>query len=255
MKRFATAGLVGLFFVGAVAAFADSLLCKDAPNRPVENLKILMVKREANGVFAVVEKTPGFAEQLAAAGVQARPDPTNTNQFWVANVMAVMFSEDTSPEGMASEALESKVKRARSDMRSLAVALEAYYVDTNRYPPTTDNPALSARKTPPGKPTVPSFRMKQPGEKLMSLTTPIAYVVQLPADPFAEIPGQTYGYYLTPDGHGYIIFSAGPDGKIDMDWKAYDSSKVQPSAELIGRYTYDPTNGSVSGGDVYRVKQ
>lgn len=255
MKRFAIAGLVGLFMIGAVAVFADALLCKDAPNRPVENLKILMVKREANGVFAVVEKTPGFAEQLAAAGVQARPDPTNSNQFWVANVIAVMFSEDTSPEGMAQEALESKVKRARSDMRTLAVALEAYYVDNNRYPPSTDNPALSARKTPPGKPTVPSFRMKQPGEKLMSLTTPIAYIVKLPEDPFAEIPEQTYGYYLTPNGLGWILFSAGPDGTMDLGWKTYDSSKAQPSIELIGRYTYDPTNGSVSAGDLYRVKQ
>ena len=62
-----------------------------------------------------------------------------------------------------------------------------------------------------------------------------------------------FEYY--PHGKGWIMISPGPDCKFDIDpAKCYDGNIPQPS-ELLIRMSYDPTNGTVSPGDVWRVKQ
>jgi hypothetical protein len=71
-------------------------------------------------------------------------------------------------------------------------------------------------------------------------------------DPFAPDNGAVDSYYC--DGGGWILISAGPDGDYDIDpQKLYNSSVPQPSTELLSR-SYDPTNGTVSDGDIFRVK-
>jgi hypothetical protein len=74
-------------------------------------------------------------------------------------------------------------------------------------------------------------------------------------DSFAE-EGATFGFYSVKkdDKAGWVVFSPGPDQKYDLDWKLYDPTVTQPSPELL-RYAYDPTNGTVSVGDIFRVKQ
>ena len=149
----------------------------------------------------------------------------------------------------------SKVSRVRSDQRSLATAVEAYFVDSNAYPAwTTDasnycNPKGLAEKT------IPSFTLYKGSGSAMTITTPIAYMTGLPKDPWAE-EGATFGFYSVKkdDKPGWVMFSPGPDQKYDLDWKLYDPTVTQPSPELL-RYTYDPTNGTVSPGDIIRVKQ
>lgn len=123
----------------------------------------------------------------------------------------------------------SKVSRVKADMRSMATGVEAYYVDNNAYPPNAEILWQGAVKY---------------------LSAPFA-------DPFADYQGTPYKYivgreaiekavqagYLPPDypitydGSFWIIYSPGPDTTDDS-----------------GAINYDPTNGTVSAGDVIRIK-
>jgi hypothetical protein len=155
--------------------------------------------------------------------------------------------------GYSEANIRSRISRAKADQRSLGVAIEAYYVDNNSYVSwaTGDQgvnnflPAVSASR---GRPT---FRRSSAGGP-RTLTTPLAYITQLYPDPFAPDNGAVDSYYC--DGGGWILISAGPDGDYDIDpQKLYNSSVPQPSTELLSR-SYDPTNGTVSDGDIFRVK-
>lgn len=55
----------------------------------------------------------------------------------------------------------------------------------------------------------------------------------------------------------WIIVSRGPDKDYDFDPKrVYDGSISQPAVSLLtSPFTYDPTNGTISNGDIRRVKQ
>lgn len=149
--------------------------------------------------------------------------------------------------------VRSKISRARSDMRSIATAIECYYVDNNTYPAWTLEPGLSVNPAVPGAPPVPSFRRFTSQGSAFTLTTPIAYMTSLPQDSFQETEGATYGYYSIrgASGASWILFSPGPDGDFDLPWKQF-----QPGGgALLAPFTYDPTNGTVSDGDIWRSNQ
>jgi hypothetical protein len=149
--------------------------------------------------------------------------------------------------------IRSRVSRARADQRSLATALESYYVDNGSYVSwaTGDqgvNNFLPANSASRARPT---FRRPSAGGP-RTLTTPLAYITQLYPDSFAPDKGAVLSYYCDPNG--WILISAGPDGDYDIDpQKLYNSSVSQPSTELLSK-AYDPTNGTVSDGDIFRVK-
>ncbi len=56
---------------------------------------------------------------------------------------------------------------------------------------------------------------------------------------------------------GWIFFSPGLDGDYDLvPSRDFDAAIAQPSAHLLTcGASYDPTNGTVSNGDIYRVRQ
>jgi len=125
----------------------------------------------------------------------------------------------------------AKVSRVETDMRSVAVALEAYRVDNNAYPPSASPPAW------------------QPDTQTWRLTTPVAYITAIPHDPFVrtvpeQLPGGAFGvfgpyiHYVDKSllDQYWLLFSYGPD--CDMEF-----------SELH----YDPTNGTISDGDIYRT--
>jgi type II secretory pathway pseudopilin PulG len=130
----------------------------------------------------------------------------------------------------------AKVSRVRSDLRTMATAIESYYVDYVTYAPT---------------------------DRISALTTPIAYLTRLFEDPFST-SGGTFRYYSPPRPAappyqpGWIVWSPGPDQQYDLTMEnigqAYDPRQpVLPP--LLSELTYDPTNGTTSRGDVWRVKQ
>lgn len=193
--------------------------------------------------------------------------------------------------------VRSKVSRVKSDQRSLATAIESYYVDNNIYPAMTmtlnqsaDSAVVSTGNS-PGR----TFRLRNnTATSLSTLTTPIAYITSYFTDPFADTRGLTFRYFR--DNQGWILGSWGPDTDQavggDLMWNngdvavpadstpgnlvrdgadagvesVYISAVSQPSTILlagqgsgspvtIGAFTYDPTNGTVSQGDVWRVKE
>ena len=116
----------------------------------------------------------------------------------------------------------SKVARVHSDMRALAVAIEAYAVEWHCYP----------RVGPPD-----SCNIADRG--LPELTTPIALITTYPADIFREEQGRLCPFYYGVCNSGspyWYLWSLGPDTRNQQ-------------AALI----YDPTNGAHSLGDVKRT--
>jgi len=117
--------------------------------------------------------------------------------------------------------------------------------------------------------------------RFFTLTTPIGYMKELPTDPFAGEAKATFVYWNVfpgqpdPDGrpydrirffgtNGWILVSPGPDGHYDLpgEWNVYDPGVRQPSLRLLAgtnkkgaALTYDPTNGTISNGDIWRIKQ
>ncbi len=173
------------------------------------------------------------------------------------------------------------VSRAKSDMRSLATAIESYFVDYGVYPASSVLGSANHPETttlpPNGDLPIPTFRLRLPGSsEFETLTTPISYITQYFTDPFAPSRGDTYAYWVWQyqDGPekgetpGWILWSPGPDRDYDITaanvaslYSPFDILPgngspfyLVPSNALLER-TYDPTNGSTSDGDVYRFKQ
>lgn len=187
--------------------------------------------------------------------------------------------------------VRSKVSRARSDIRTIATALEAYRVNWNGYPPNPD-PATNFYVTPE------------------ELTTPIAFITSRPLDPFAQgtnlamqnnqpnlvTEEQLYTYWTViifenqgVRGDGVIesaicvndpyhnggnrsafakygawyMCSIGPDksfylklpggGSIDGDTSSLNPPQF-PDWGYSFDVPYDPTNGTVSFGNIIRTQ-
>jgi type II secretion system protein G len=165
----------------------------------------------------------------------------------------------------------SKVARCKTDMRSLATAIESYYVDNNRYPD-----AYRAHDT------------NNFNNRLMQVTTPVAYITSLPVDPFASrrtvfpyTPNSTYqyvdrktavffegaprsfgnfqqsshydSYFESGTATAWSMYSPGPDYNRDpFGGPAPYGSPVFPPRKRVLE-SYDPTNGTVSPGAVWRT--
>lgn len=181
----------------------------------------------------------------------------------------------------------SKVSRVRADQRSLATAIEAYYVDNNSYPAATSAsqaPTVTSADNIPsivtGAPirNTPTFQTRAGTQLLSTLTTPISYITSYFPDPFADSRSATFRYGLAGSSAqplaGWLIWSFGPDtdeaisassiagdtfiGYVSGSGRVLDTVYSPdlniPSNTLI-QITYDPTNGTTSNGDVWRVKQ
>jgi hypothetical protein len=158
----------------------------------------------------------------------------------------------------SEQEIANHVGRALSDMRSMATALESYYVDCNAYPAWTDQPGELQLPRTGGAKAIPSFMAKTDKHQAMTLTTPIAYMTSLFTDPFSGQPASTFVYYAATVGEkkGWIIVSAGPDGRYDLDTKLYDPAlSAADATNVLAPFTFDPTNGVMSAGDIWRIKQ
>lgn len=176
--------------------------------------------------------------------------------------------------------VRAKVSRAKADMRSLATALESYRVDYNNYVPTPNY-----YRFPPNQGTQ-TFTLEA---RWSYLTTPISYMTSIIPDPFGDpeaagnsdwrgtppnsgnvkfatfdysafdIPGtfetdnfkvdlvDTFGF---PTNIMWLIASQGPD--MEPGLSVSDPAAGTFSGQATG-LPYDPTNGTVSPGDIIRV--
>jgi len=156
----------------------------------------------------------------------------------------------------------SKVPRAKADMRSLVTATEAYFVDHNRYPIPSDEAGdqipLNAADT-------------EVFETMTStmITTPIAYITSRPADPFRRIsdPDEAPNFHFGT--RAYILALEGDDAELDeyiedlfgeerevieyvylSHGPDTDHDSPEEDENPDGAAIYDPTNGTISSGDV-----
>jgi type II secretory pathway pseudopilin PulG len=147
----------------------------------------------------------------------------------------------------------SKVSRAKSDMRSMATAIESYYVDFNVYPPSTENPGEMYGNKPANADHFSTFRVMNP-KQAMPLTTPIGYLTSSFFEPAnSDLNSGPYGYFSEKDF--WVVWTAGPDKKFDINPSNFQGFKFPITSEEIANQTYDPTNGTISAGDIWRVKQ
>ncbi|MFC1600931.1 type IV pilin protein [Candidatus Sumerlaeota bacterium] len=147
----------------------------------------------------------------------------------------------------------AKVSRAKADMRTVRTALEAYAVDYSDYPDhATDTWHPSLLEIP-------------------TLTTPIAYITTFPAEAFPRKvdplynntnmfgDGDYYRYYNTKrweitypelpgEGLKWYLVSHGPD--LDNDLHDDDGDIAQDALDGLSYMHYDPTNGTLSSGDI-----
>jgi len=175
----------------------------------------------------------------------------------------------------------AKVSRAKADMRTTVLAIELYAVDENRYPLPDDREGLAMngiQATHVITNTTPWFETSVP----QSLTTPIAYLSSRLNEPFpSRIQGDNPQFKYTSISYlkiraeffaaynhqsiyrqyfrdlkgqnpsseiGYFLVSHGPDKDHDID--APHGPTAIPHVHGEGA-VYDPTNGTVSSGDIH----
>jgi len=162
----------------------------------------------------------------------------------------------------------AKVSRAMADMRSLTTAVEAYRIDTNRYPPRSITPPdpMTAALLPPPLGRAPSSPDEGKPRSYSFVTSPVAYITSIPIDPFErrlEPPFNTYEYfdnfytrvYFSEMGThgGWTLYSVGPDTIHGFGSAATPLGYPDDGAPLTNRVTYDPTNGTISFGNIWRL--
>lgn len=150
----------------------------------------------------------------------------------------------------------AKVSRSRADLRTIAVGVESYAAEWNKYPVAQAADACLEHR-------------------YSRITSPVAYLTTAPEDPFGDrvrlsmtAPPLRYRIYdfisdvdkptawtffVRADGWGinqrvnstikWFASSQGPDGRSNLD--------TRPPSEMF--IVYDPTNGSASDGDIYRL--
>ena len=158
----------------------------------------------------------------------------------------------------------AKVSRTAADMRTLLTALESYHVDHNNYP-YRQNPS-------PFKLIAPLLSTRI--EELSVLTTPIGYITGLPRDIFdraVESRLNAIDYYdedqtewFTNSGQpffapkikpGWLMISVGPDGYLGvLPGGGPGGYPPQGLAKLTFKKVYDPTNGTISRGNIFRFQ-
>ena len=162
----------------------------------------------------------------------------------------------------------AKVAKAQSDMRTISLGIEAFVLDHNYYPLACNSGIVNPPAVPPvgiasGCGTVVSDRYIQ-------LTTPIDYISNNYADedpfmPLNVLSGyDSYDYFSVSTwkycfngthpnsnsssgaysgwlrGSEYRMVSSGPD-------------RIQTYGNSAAGVDYDPTNGTVSTGDILRL--
>lgn len=136
-------------------------------------------------------------------------------------------------------------------MRMVSSAVEEYIADN--------------QKPPAGPGLVPGD-----SANLSILTSPIAYLVDLPIDLYtgerqprlfyqgkwftSSVEGGTDGFQYYSSGQVWLLVSLGPDLKKDLTAdkakEVLSQLNSQNRSTLLAPYRYDPTNGSISSGDI-----
>lgn len=133
--------------------------------------------------------------------------------------------------------IRAKIARVQADLRTIATALETYYVDKKAFPSMIEVDAI-------------------PVSELISYVP--SYHDEFDAkDPFEKDSKQTYRYLHYKSHELYILLSNGPDEDRDISLRSIrENVDIENKDELVSfleTLTYDPTNGNTSDGDIVRT--
>lgn len=142
--------------------------------------------------------------------------------------------------------VRAKYTKARTEMRSLAVVLEAYRTEERDYPYYYLYRWEYSDKSQP--PIAEYGTLEQNIGELSLLTTPIPYIKAIPKDPF----GQEGIPYAVP--YDYISFKAFAKANFvmgDSAWKTKWMLRSRgPRRSMVSMVHYSPTNGTNSVGTI-----
>lgn len=151
----------------------------------------------------------------------------------------------------------AKVTRSKSDLRTIAVAIESYTIDYNK-----------------SMPWWVAVNGKIGGTQLYLVTTPVSYITTVPLDAFqanepqnSTNPNKNFSTFLGPipnyfyytdrypttgnfklnGREGWTIRTMGPDLDFDLVGDPADMDGAVPYNGI-----YDSSNGTISNGDVLR---
>jgi prepilin-type N-terminal cleavage/methylation domain-containing protein len=181
----------------------------------------------------------------------------------------------------------AKVSRTKADQRTLATALESFRVDNNAGPSDAGNGTQNIYRAYAGGNVTadppPNYSIG------FEVTTPVAYLSSAAAlvDPFKEkdqwkyennpalrgrqyynfnniayrkrvneaITNSPYAAYPVyyPLFGDWVIMGAGPDKYVNN--RPIDNTDQFSGVASVRGHNYDPTNGTVSNGDVYRSQK
>ncbi len=142
--------------------------------------------------------------------------------------------------------VRAKFTRARTEMRSVAIALESYRTEETDYPyyylyrweyPDKAQPPIAEYGT-----------LEQNIGELSLITTPAAYIKSIPNDPFGQKGIQRDVPY------DYISFKAFAKANFvmgDSPWKTKWMLRSRgPNRNMVSMVPYTPTNGTYSLGTI-----
>ena len=147
----------------------------------------------------------------------------------------------------------SKVSRSKADLRSLATALEAYAVDQNAYPTYHYTPLVAGTDH-----FIGGWLRVFAGYP--QITTPVAFITSMPFDPFFvlkanEEPEQRNFVYVN---WKIAVEQLGFDPALRRfygEWRLIGSGPLQTHNRLSYGIPYDPTNGTISSGLIWRCQK
>lgn len=97
-------------------------------------------------------------------------------------------------------------EETKKSLRTVATALEAYYVDFDKYP-----------------------------DNINDLISPVHYLTEIPLDLYSKDASEPINYYLNTGGKTYTIYSVGPDGIDNLGKTIYDPNSGTDSEGDIVR--------------------
>lgn len=169
----------------------------------------------------------------------------------------------------------TKISRCKADMRSMATAIEAYHLDWNRYP------FSSGINSGSGAIELQNTEMNSMHKFLSrAATTPVGYLTSIPYDIFAtkydpkpEAENFFYSNLAMEKERDLTPAWPGPGGAFENRlqflgrWAIWgcgpDLDRVDLSPPLLGGPAstnwvlgyYDPSNGTISNGDIFRSQK
>lgn len=189
-------------------------------------------------------KTNSFVGPVTfSAGLAARKGFTLIELLIVVAIISILASIAL-PNFLEAQ-IRAKVARCQAELRTVAFGVEAFHLDNDKYPPHQDRPT-----------------------DLCVITTPIAYLGALPRDPFSDArDGNIWnsGYWYKWEDFNSIYYDMGAMTWGGGDWlerqlasgRMWSLNSVGPDLKddmaTDAASLYDPSNGTISRGDVYRL--